>query len=182
MSRRSVPVLHRTQCISTTYGVPVKIPIPESRPSVGTFVIPLRGHFAVIEPQFCHPFAAPVWYRASMLAPLLALALMQQAAPLPFTTGTELYQQCKNWVALNDSTRSLTIEQSYQAGQCAGYIDGLTAGLLTQRVTCPPSSVTIGTVIRVYIVYVDAHPKVLDFAASSGVYGAMKDAYPCPAK
>ena len=116
-----------------------------------------------------------------MIVPILALAMMQQS-PLPFTKGSDLYSQCKNWVALVDKTRGLTDDETYQAGECNGYVDGMTSGLTSMRIACPPPTATIGTLIRVYLVYVDAHPKVLDFGASAGMYGALKEAYPCPAK
>lgn len=114
-----------------------------------------------------------------MLAPVLALAMLTPEQS--FTRGSDLYRQCKNWVALMEQTRRLDDGESYEAGECYGYIDGLAAGLATMQITCPRNA-TMGTMIRVYLVYMDKHPKVLDYAASAGVYGALQEAYPCPAK
>lgn len=113
-----------------------------------------------------------------MLTPVLALAMMQEQS---YTKGSELSSQCKNWVALVDKTRTLTEDEIYQAGECEGYVNGLMSGLVSMRVGCPGKG-TLGTLIRVYLAYVDGHPKVLDMAASAGLFGAVKEAYPCPAK
>ncbi|MBB5066131.1 Rap1a/Tai family immunity protein [Granulicella mallensis] len=116
---------------------------------------------------------------ADMLAPMLAIALF--AVDRPFTTGTDLVHECKNYIAMLDNTRNLDSVDLYDAGACYGYIDGITAGLTSMRVACPTDA-ALGTLVRVYLVYMEKHPKTLDFAASAGVYGALQEAYPCPVK
>ena len=110
-----------------------------------------------------------------MLAPFLALAMMQAFSP----NGTDLQKQCRLYVTAMDETRPLDIDESYQAGVCFGFIGGIAQGLNTLKVSCPPSTATLNTMVRIYLVYVEKHPKVLDFDRSSGAYGAFKEAYPC---
>ena len=112
--------------------------------------------------------------------PIAPLAIYAQVHP-QFATGADLYRGCKDWVALVDQTREVDGGDLYDAGACHGYIDGVSGGLISMRASCPGNA-TLGTMIRVYLVYVDRHPKVLDFAPSAGVVGAMKETYPCPTK
>jgi len=114
-----------------------------------------------------------------MLIPLLAVAMSIQSADSD--KGSDLYRECKNWVALVDKTRKLDELDTFEAGTCRGYIDGISSGLISLGVTCPGNA-TMGTMIRVYLVYVDKHPKVLDFPPSAGVYGAFEETYPCHKK
>ncbi len=76
----------------------------------------------------------------------------------------------------------LSAEDEYHAGVCFGFIGGTVQGLNTMKVSCPPRSATLNTMVRVYLAYMNKHPKSLDFDRSAGVYGAMKDAYPCPSR
>ncbi|MGI4828062.1 MAG: Rap1a/Tai family immunity protein [Janthinobacterium lividum] len=65
---------------------------------------------------------------------------------------------------------------------CFDFIGGLVQGLNTLRVSCSPSTATLNTMVRVYLAYMERHPKALDSDRSAGGYGAMKEAYPCPNK
>ena len=67
----------------------------------------------------------------------------------------------------------------YQAGVCYGFIGGVVQGLNTMQVSCPSSAATLNTIVRVYLTYIESHPKALGLDRSAGVYGAMKEVYPC---
>ena len=98
--------------------------------------------------------------------------------PDQFNKGSDLTRDCKAWLALTDESRELKEDEVYGAGACQGYIDGLTAGLISMRSSCPEGA-TLGTLIRVYLVFIDKHPQLLDASANAGFFGAMKESYPC---
>jgi Rap1a immunity proteins len=67
-------------------------------------------------------------------------------------------------------------------GYCLGYFRGF--GDLNAMVgssVCLDRAST-GTVIRVYVAYMEKNPKYLDDAMVIGVIYALKDGYPCPAQ
>lgn len=114
-----------------------------------------------------------------MLPAVLAISMYMQGVQAP---GSELQRQCHLYVKLLDGERLTDPEEMYDAGQCFGFIGGIAQGLNTLKVSCPPRAATLNTMVRVYLTYVEGHPKVLDFDRSSGAYGAFKQAYPCPKK
>ena len=128
--------------------------------------------------------AQRVCYRAAMLAPILALALYAQNATSQRngSKGADLYRDCRTYVAVMEKGRPADYNEAFDAGVCIGYVSGLTQGSRSLGLTCPPPGSTIGTLIKEYILYMDSHPRVLDFDRSAGVNGTLKEAYPCPAQ
>jgi hypothetical protein len=55
-----------------------------------------------------------------------------------------------------------------------------TAPHLNQHPACEKCG--LGTLARVYVAYMEKHPKLLDAYKSEGLFDALVDAYPCPVK
>jgi hypothetical protein len=114
-----------------------------------------------------------------MLAPLLALAMQVND---DLTRGSALYSECKTYIALMDRSQPIGTDSGTDGGLCVGYVSGFTEGANVFQGFCVPDSSRNGTAIRVYIAYMDKHPKLFDEPKSVGLLEALRDAYPCPAK
>jgi hypothetical protein len=111
-----------------------------------------------------------------MLAPLLALAMQ---LPSDQGSGSGLYADCKAYLAIADNPKTSSAND-LQAGVCIGYISGFSDSTNGNNVCV--SDATMGTIVRVYVAYMDKNPKLFDAPRAVGVGLALKDAYPCPAK
>ena len=47
---------------------------------------------------------------------------------------------------------------------------------------CLPNEASYGTIIRLYVLYMEKNPKKLDDLPIVGMLYALADAYPCPVK
>ena len=114
-----------------------------------------------------------------MLAPVLALAMMQQSDP----SGGKLYVQCLAEVRLLDAPPNKQ-EQSdvVPAVACVAYIDGFTDGvnLFGQHVCIGKAS--LGTLARVYVEYMKKNPTMMERPKNLTLTLALEDAYPCPVR
>ena len=109
---------------------------------------------------------------------VLALALALGQTPSTKTwVASDLYGNCKDGL-----TEPQTSERYFQLGQCGGYIDGLLDGIDQESFGICLNNYTIGTLIKVYVAYMDRNQKYLDRARSFALIFALHDAYPCPAK
>jgi hypothetical protein len=119
-----------------------------------------------------------------MILPLLAIALAApQATPeIPLIyRGSTLFQNCQADVRTMDIPDA---KQDYvAAAHCQSYIAGAMAGLYVAgyKGICADSA-SFGTLSRVYVAYMQKHPKLLDSHQMDGFMQAMLDAYPCAAK
>jgi hypothetical protein len=111
-----------------------------------------------------------------MLAPLLALAMQ---LPSDQGSGSGLYADCKVYLSIADDLKGSTAND-LQAGVCIGYISGFTDSVNGDHICA--SDATMGTIVRVYIAYMDKNPKLFDAPRAVGLDLALKDAYRCPAK
>lgn len=111
-----------------------------------------------------------------MLAPLLLLAMLS-----PTDKGSTLYADCKTFVAMLDGTAKQEYSVAASAFRCAGYVNGILDGADGLRGFCA-SSASTGTTVRVYIAYMDRHPKMFDEREGTGFISALQESYPCPAK
>ncbi len=105
-------------------------------------------------------------------------------APAPsFDNGTRLYQSCRASVRLMDGTQASGPELE-DPEFCRGYLSATTEtyALFSGAGYCLPRSSTYGTLIRVYVRYMELHPKSLDEQRLGGLLDALLDAYPCPVK
>ena len=111
-----------------------------------------------------------------MLAPFLALALMQNSLT-PLNRGSALYASCQATISIADAPSAV---HDYQASaKCLAYLDGFTDGLnFTTNVVCVEGA-SLGTLARIYVAYMQKHPKMMDDSKSIGVTLALVDSYPC---
>jgi hypothetical protein len=118
-----------------------------------------------------------------MLVPLLILSMQASPAAEPHHRGSDLYASCVADVKMMD-------DESYydpSAARCLYYIDGFIDGLMVNEVSGRRSLVclttyTYGTVARVYVKYMQEHPKAMDQDKAVGFLFALREAYPCKTK
>jgi hypothetical protein len=116
-----------------------------------------------------------------MLAPLLLLAMIQQA-PLPdLHSASYLYESCKGAIRLQDDPARGTEEDISLSDACTVYIAGFLDGVSLSRVVCTDNP-TMGTLARVYIAYMDKHPKQMESNRAQALFNALTDADPCRTK
>lgn len=113
----------------------------------------------------------------------LVPALLLSAAVAPPESDTRhLYNACKAWMRIQDGAQQL--HDLDMADYCLGYSQGYFAGagaLTSERSFCAGQS-HFSTVARVYVTYIDQHPRMLDERAEVGFGLAMLASYPCPVK
>jgi len=110
-----------------------------------------------------------------MLAPLLALAMQ---LPSDQGNGSGLYSACKAYVSFIDRTGQPSRE--FDEGTCIGYVSGYADSGNDERFCA--SEATMGTIVRVYLAYMDKNPKLFDMPRAYGLELALRESYPCPAK
>lgn len=117
-----------------------------------------------------------------MIVPLLALAMIQQAAPptLDSDTGTYLVAKCRAVIRIVDNTD--TNADGPDAQICLSFIDGFIAGMNLLKPSICITGATKGTAARVYVAYMDQNPKYFDRQPAVGLAFALIKSYPCPAK
>jgi hypothetical protein len=113
-----------------------------------------------------------------MLAPLLALAMQ---VPVDLSKASELYHDCKTYIALIDKTRVGDDGEFLDAGNCIGYLTGYMDAAGSRLGFCCAGT-TAATAVRVYIAYMDKNPKLFDSPRGVTVAFALADAYPCKTK
>ena len=115
-----------------------------------------------------------------MLAPVLVLGVMLRVSvPPQGMTGSDLFPYCQAWIRISDKTSSATeVIDSGLSEYCLGYIEGIATGLKYTKRVCFDSP-TVGTLIRVYVVYMQQNPKLLDEEKYIGVLNALEASYPC---
>ena len=111
------------------------------------------------------------------------LAMVQQSNEiLPMQKGSWLYAACKGAQRYSDAPRGHEPEEdSSNFDNCTSYIAGYIEsdnGISS----CPPDGASLGTMFRLYLAYMDKHPKLLDAYRISGIRSAMREAYPCPVR
>jgi hypothetical protein len=74
----------------------------------------------------------------------------------------------------------------FESGFSYGYISAVSDSLYKSRIAgfqmCLPKEVELGQLIDVVKIFLDTHPNLLHFTASSLVAKALQDAYPCSQK
>lgn len=110
---------------------------------------------------------------------LLALALISgQALSNDHDRGSNLYVACKADVRALDKVERQNDEPL--AVYCLGYLEGITdTADLTKYGICLVNKPTLGTLTRVYVTYMEQHPKMFDSLRPRGVLEAWADTYPC---
>jgi hypothetical protein len=118
-----------------------------------------------------------------MLAPLLALAMMQSSELKNQDKGSSLLHACKAELRVIDSADGKGAEEDRMlAHVCFQYVQGFTDGSDLAGENICPGAATMGTIIRVYIAYMEKNPKLLEAYRGVGLHMAILDAYACPIK
>ena len=118
-----------------------------------------------------------------MLAPLLALAMMQSWELKPQDKGSALLHACKAELRVIDSADGKgDPEDRVLAHTCFQYVQGFADGSDLAGENVCAGTATIGTLIRVYVAFVEKNPKLLEAYRGVGLHMARLDAYPCPVK
>ena len=114
-----------------------------------------------------------------MLAPILMLVMAAQTTPAdPRDRGSALFNNCQINVKM---TPEDTLPNYQAAAACTAYIDGYTDGIETGKYFCVGGA-TLGTLARVYVAYMEKHPKLMDIYKSEVLFLALLESYPCPIK
>ena len=116
-----------------------------------------------------------------MLASALLLVLAVQAPADPdFRQGTWLFSACKGAVRWMDAAEGSKPENDLSNfNNCSSYIYGFfDAEQLFNNCTIP-EGVTMETFIRVYVLYMEQHPKLLDDNRYLGLQKALLNTYAC---
>jgi len=118
-----------------------------------------------------------------MLVPLLALAMLHQSTEIQAVQkGSWLYSACKGAQRYLDApTGHKPEEDSSNFDNCTSYIAGFIEGD-NGIASCPPDEASLGTMLRLYLAYMDKNPKLLDNYRVLGLRTALREAYPCRQK
>ena len=113
-----------------------------------------------------------------MLTPVLALAMMQQQDT---HKGSFLVAQCRSVVRMQDKDAGANVTVDAEAASyCLGYFEGLTAFMDPTASGVCLNQATPGTLVRVYVAYMDKHPKAFDESKSAGAYFSSSNSLPVP--
>jgi Rap1a immunity proteins len=125
-------------------------------------------------------FAASICIVVALL--FMPLSFAQQAAPLQdFEKGSDLFHNCQGSVRALDSSDGGSAADLELAEQCSAYVQGFIDGFALQSTsTLYSGDATVGTIIRVYVAYMQRNPKWLDDFKPIGLYIALRTTYPCP--
>lgn len=115
-----------------------------------------------------------------MLAPILFLAMQQSSVPIS-DRGSVLFHQCQAVIREDDSPSGGPDADLPAVSHCLDFIEGFSEGLSTGGQACFGRA-SHGTMIRVYVAFMQAHPTYMDEAKGIGVYISMLQTYPCPKK
>ena len=116
--------------------------------------------------------------------PLPMLTLMLAGVPVPDNKkGLELFHTCQAALRIQDKTSTNELADASESLSCVAYIDGFTDGVIIfDRKGVCLDGVGFETIVRVYVAYMKEHPKDLENFESIGLYGSLKEAFPCVAK
>jgi len=120
---------------------------------------------------------------AGMIVPIFALAMFAQSSDAipPNQRGSALYHNCKADVRMMDSPTGGENADMEPAEMCLEYMAGFLDAIQIDGSVCV-NGASRGTVVRVYVAYMDNHPKLFDVERDLGLFAALLEAYPCPVK
>jgi hypothetical protein len=99
------------------------------------------------------------------------------------TSTLNLFHSCQHTIRMMDSEpNKANADDVNGADYCIGYFHGIEDIIEVYGSTgvCIKDA-SLGTVIRVYMAYMEKHPKLLDDLEVAGVLEALHDSYSCPA-
>jgi hypothetical protein len=100
-------------------------------------------------------------------------AALQQARPVVFFSGNQLYEYCQREASL--------VCLGYVMGVADTIADASSAGDMTTRI-CPDRGVNPGQMMDVVVNFLRAHPERRHQAAPGIVAAALVEAFPCPSR
>ena len=110
--------------------------------------------------------------------------MMRQVAAVPESSrGSHLFQACESTVRFYDAGEIKgTVSDAARSNLCIGYLNGFLDALDAADVhaICIKNAM-VATLARVYVVYMQKNPKLMDSQMAVGVSKAFVDAYPCEA-
>lgn len=111
---------------------------------------------------------------------LLAMIMGSPAVPADLSKGAHLYGSCQAAGRLGDDPSSTLAKaelasSTYCFGYIGGYIDGLNR--LNEEVCVRGAG--LDTLARVYVIYMQKNPKLMDEGRALGLLLALKDSYGC---
>jgi len=117
-----------------------------------------------------------------MLIPLLAIGLSlatQNVTEANVNKGSSLFASCQAHIRVMDRTYKNLGDDYAEGNYCIGYIEGFTTGDIFGGGSICFTEASPGTLIRVYVAYMERHPKLLDEDKYVGLSDALVEAYPC---
>jgi hypothetical protein len=110
---------------------------------------------------------------------LLDMGSLSSAQTKSEDTSYDLYHACQDAVRYVDAPNS---DRPGRTDYCFGYFEGYTNVLSANSSSLCIGQARIGTLIRVYLAYMDKNPKLLDDPKLISVTYALKESYSCPTK
>lgn len=94
--------------------------------------------------------------------------------------GASLYTSCMEGVRMLDHPTAKDVDL-VQAGSCVAYVAAFRDALsiTDKKNVCDDHSLSVGTVVRLYIAYMAAHPRLMDNYKSVGIYVVFRYEFPC---
>lgn len=106
--------------------------------------------------------------------------LGQDSKNLPdYEKGSWLFHACKADVRNMDSSNGGEVADLDLANECLDYFGGFSEALLLKKSTLCTGNASIGTMVRVYVDYMEKHPKLLDEHRGIGLFISLTENYPC---
>ena len=120
-----------------------------------------------------------------VLSLLLATAVTGKAddATREIVKGAALYRSCQAEVRLMElpDVSHATQPDLIDGAFCVGFVNGFTGNLSGARVGVCTNGSNMGTVVKVYVTFMNENPKLMDEDRRVGLGMALQIAYPCPA-
>ena len=105
----------------------------------------------------------------------------QDAAKLQdFEKGSWLFHVCQANIRGTDAPNGADAAEAALANECLDYFQGFTEGSEVSTAQFCATGSSTGTMVRVYVKYMETHPKLLDEHRVVGLLLALKENYPCP--
>ena len=124
-------------------------------------------------------------HRLLSLLLLLGVALSSEARAQNDSAqsrGADLFHDCQADIRLLDAPDATSFSNSdFEDSQfCVGYFRAFGDFIAMEHTSICVGEARLDTTIRVYVAYMDKHPKLMDDPMILGVVLALKASYPCP--
>ena len=122
----------------------------------------------------------------TLTAVILALACKAAKSQAPpgiedDSKGSWLHHSCQASIRAEDAGSNANPTDIEDANHCIDYLAGFIDGSSPTTLFCPGNA-TVGTLIRIYVNFMQRHPKYRDEQRGIGLIAALHANYPCPNK